>query len=47
MEQVRLLGLKEKMSDIKMETYNREAPMYSGIIPDTIYGVLLYLVSPP
>jgi PAS domain S-box-containing protein len=41
-----VLGAKEKMSDIKIKTYNREAPIYSGIISDENWGSLVSGFSP-
>ena len=40
-----ILGLREKMSHLKINTYNSEAPIYSEIIPDKIWGPL-FLASP-
>ena len=37
-----VLGVKETMSDLKIKTYNRKAPIYSGIILMK-NGVLLFL----
>ena len=41
-----VLGVKEKMSDLKIKTYNREAPIYSGIILDEKWGPLVSGFSP-
>ena len=41
-----ILGLKEKMSDMKIETYNSENPIYSGIIPDKIWGPIISGFTP-
>ena len=34
------------MSDLKIKTYNSEAPMYSGIIPDEIWGPIVSGFTP-
>jgi PAS domain S-box-containing protein len=41
-----VLGLREKMSHLKINTYNSEAPMYSEIIPDKIWGPIVSGFTP-
>ena len=44
--EAQVLGVKETMSDLKMNTYNRESPVYSGIISDEKWGPLVSGFSP-
>ena len=41
-----ILGLREKMSELKIKTYNNEAPTYSGIISDEIWGPIISGFAP-
>jgi len=41
-----VLGVKEKMSKLKIKTYNSEAPIYSGIIADKIWGPIISGFTP-
>jgi PAS domain S-box-containing protein len=41
-----VLGVKEKMSDLKIQTYNHEAPIYSGIITVDKWGPIISGFSP-
>ncbi|RID82409.1 PAS domain S-box protein [Peribacillus asahii] len=41
-----VLGVKEKMSKLKIKTYNNEAPMYSEIISDEIWGPIISGFTP-
>jgi PAS domain S-box-containing protein len=41
-----VLGVKETMSDLKINTYNRKVPIYSGIILDENWGPLVSGFSP-
>ena len=41
-----ILGIKEKMSNLKINTYNNEVPIYSGIISDPIWGPIISGFTP-
>ena len=41
-----ILGLREKMSQLKINTYNSEAPIYSDIIHDKIWGPIVSGFTP-
>ena len=41
-----ILGIKEKMSDLKIKTYNSEAPIHSGLIADKIWGAHCFWFHP-
>ena len=41
-----VLGVKEKMSELKIKTYNNEAPTYSGIISDERWGPIISGFTP-